>query len=110
MEDAYPRKVRKVISALLNASGVCSQTLRQAVEGYAARKSGGLRIGAEIPSIWVKYVDKVIHHAYQITDEDVELLKQAGYSEDAIFEVTLCAAMGAGLGRLERGLALLRGD
>jgi hypothetical protein len=51
--------------------------------------------------------EKVARHAYRITDEDVGALRSNGYSEDAIFEVTLAAAIGAGLARMERGLAAL---
>ena len=53
--------------------------------------------------------NKVTLNAYKITDQDVQRLKEAGYSEDAIFEITLCASVGAGLTRLERGLMVLRG-
>ena len=35
------------------------------------------------------------------------MLKSAGYSEDEVFELTLCAALGAALGRYERGVAAL---
>src|SRR5438067_8006706 len=56
------------------------------------------------------YVDKVARHAYKVTDEDVGRLQQAGHSDDALFEVTVSAALGAALGRLERGLAALRGE
>ena len=54
------------------------------------------------------YVDKVAKHAYQVTDDDLSRLQQAGHSDDALFEVTVSAALGAALGRLERGLAALR--
>jgi alkylhydroperoxidase family enzyme len=50
----------------------------------------------------------VAKHAYKVTDADVEALRHAGYSEDAIFEITLSAALGAGLARLERGIEALR--
>src|SRR5690242_19638628 len=39
-------------------------------------------------------VDKVAHHAYKITDEDIAAVKSAGLSEDQIFEVAVCAAAG----------------
>ena len=37
-------------------------------------------------------------------------LQGAGGADDAIFEITIAAAVGAALGRLERGLAALRGE
>jgi hypothetical protein len=61
----------------------------------------------QLPSELRSYVDKVAKHAYKVTDEDVEALKRAGHSEDAIFEVTAAAALGAAILRLERGLIAL---
>ena len=49
-------------------------------------------------------------HAYKLTDDDLNALRRAGSSEDAIFEITVSAALGAALDRLERGLAALRGE
>ena len=57
-----------------------------------------------------RYVDMVARHAYKLTDDDLAALQRAGSSEDAIFEITVSAALGAALGRLERGLAALRGE
>jgi hypothetical protein len=54
-------------------------------------------------------VPKVAKHAYQVTDEERTALHQAGYSHDQIFEVTVSAALGAGLMRLESGLSALGG-
>ena len=41
------------------------------------------------------------------TDNDIEALRQTGYSEDAIFEITISAALGAATARLARGLSAL---
>lgn len=61
----------------------------------------------ELPASVRAYVEKVTQHAYKVTDADVESLKRNGYSEDAIFEITGAAAMGAAIMRLERGLIAL---
>jgi alkylhydroperoxidase family enzyme len=53
------------------------------------------------------YLEKVRLHAYRVTDADVQSLKDAGYSEDQVFEHTVSAAVAAGLARLEAGLAAL---
>jgi hypothetical protein len=53
------------------------------------------------------YLDKVRRHAYKVVDGDVDALKQAGWSEDALFEATVATAVGEGLRRLELGLAAL---
>ena len=83
------------------------------VEGRMARASG--RRGKEkkqpdlVPEVLRAYVDKLARHAYKITEEDLASLQRAGYSEDAIFELSIAAAVGVGAVRLERGLAALRG-
>ncbi|HEX9380101.1 MAG TPA: hypothetical protein VF891_01270 [Gaiellaceae bacterium] len=55
-----------------------------------------------------RYLEQVRLHAYKVTDEDVEELKTAGFTEDELFEQTVSAATAAGLERLEAGLATLR--
>jgi alkylhydroperoxidase family enzyme len=59
------------------------------------------------PPEFALYLDKVRRHAYRITDEDIEALTRAGYSDDAIFELTVAAAVAAGLERLRAGLRVL---
>ena len=46
-------------------------------------------------------------NAYKVTDQDIQALKDAGYSEDVIFEQTVSVAVAAGLERLEAGLEVL---
>lgn len=53
------------------------------------------------------YLEKVRRHAYRVTDEEVEELGRAGWSEDAILEATLAAALGAARLRLRAGLEAL---
>jgi alkylhydroperoxidase family enzyme len=55
----------------------------------------------------VGYLEQVRTGAYAILDEDVEALKQAGCSEDEIFEQTVAAAVGEGFRRLDAGLRAL---
>ena len=47
-------------------------------------------------------------HAYTVGDADVRALKDAGHSEDEIFEQTVSAAVAAGLDRLDAALDALR--
>ncbi len=60
-----------------------------------------------VPDELSDWVEKVALHAYRTTDEDIELLKAAGYSEDQLFELTVAAALGASRARLERALGTL---
>jgi alkylhydroperoxidase family enzyme len=61
----------------------------------------------EAPSDFAPYLDKVRRNAYEVTDGDVQALKDSGYSEDVIFEQTVSVAVAAGLERLEAGLEAL---
>jgi alkylhydroperoxidase family enzyme len=60
------------------------------------------------PPAFAGYLEKVQAHAYRVTDADVEKLKDAGFTEDEIFEHTVSAAVAAGLDRLDAALAVLR--
>ena len=60
------------------------------------------------PPDFAAYLEKVRLHAYRVTDADVQALRDAGYSDDEIFEQTVSAAVAAGLERLEAGLDTLR--
>jgi len=55
---------------------------------------------AALPEDVRPYVDKVHRHAYEIIDGDVDALRGA-FTEDQIFELTVAAATGAGLRRLD---------
>ena len=61
----------------------------------------------EAPPELASYLDKVRLNAYKVTDQDVQALKDAGFSEDVIFEQTVSVAVAAGLKRLEAALAVL---
>jgi alkylhydroperoxidase family enzyme len=52
-------------------------------------------------------IDKVAHRAYQISDEDFAAVRAAGLSEDQIFEIVVCAAIGEATRQYERALAAL---
>jgi alkylhydroperoxidase family enzyme len=59
------------------------------------------------PAAFGPFLEKVRRHAYRVTDEDVEALKAAGHSEDEIFELTVAAAVAAGLERRAAALRVL---
>lgn len=39
-------------------------------------------------------IDKVALRSYRVTDEDIAVARAAGLSEDQVFEVVVCAAVG----------------
>ena len=53
------------------------------------------------------YVGLVRSHPARVTDADIQRLRAVGLDDDAIFELTVAAALGAGMDRLRAGLSLL---
>jgi hypothetical protein len=124
----YAALTKRLVDSVLAAPGHTASELRHAVLARAARLGGHPSSplsqrergtggedqwgtgGEDIPPALAAYVDKVALHAYKVTDEDLAALQQAGNSDDMLFEVTVSAALGAALGRLERGLSALRGE
>lgn len=95
----YEDHRKHLVSAVLDAPGDTPGDLRRA----ALHNRG-------VPAPLAAYVDKVARHAYRVTDADVAALQQAGHSDDSLFEITVAAAVGAALHRLDRGMAALRGE
>jgi hypothetical protein len=97
----YREQVADTTRAVLDSPGTTSRDVRWAA--FHRRL-------AELPPELRTFVDKVRLQAWRISDDDIAVLQAAGHDEDAIFEVTAAAALGAAIMRLERGLHLLHGD
>jgi alkylhydroperoxidase family enzyme len=54
------------------------------------------------PPEMTAYLEKVRERAYAVVDSDIDALREAGFSEEAIFEQTVAVAIGEGLRRLDR--------
>jgi alkylhydroperoxidase family enzyme len=52
-------------------------------------------------------VDTVARHAWKVTDAHVAVARAAGLSEDEIFELTVCAALGQATRQLTAALTAL---
>ena len=52
-------------------------------------------------------IDKVTKHAYQVTDEDIAAARASGLTEDQIFEMVVCAAIGQSSRQYDKALAAL---
>jgi hypothetical protein len=98
MHGRHAEVMRRVHDAVLGADGSLPYETRLA-----------LAAGREIPDELKPYAEKVARHAYRITDRDIEALREAGYDDDAIFEVTVAVALGAGLYRRDVGLKAVAG-
>lgn len=61
----------------------------------------------DVPENARALIDKVSRNAWKVTDEDVAAAKQAGLSDDEIFELAVCAAIGQSTRQLDAALAAL---
>jgi hypothetical protein len=52
-------------------------------------------------------IDKVAKHAHKITDEDIAAARASSLSEDQIFEIVVCAAVGQATRQYDAALAAL---
>ena len=74
---------RELVVRVLAGKGTAARELRR-----AAFDNAGL--SQPIRTL----VEKVANHAYRVTDEDVAAVRAAGLSENQIFEIVICAAIG----------------
>jgi hypothetical protein len=87
---------RALIARVLDGNGKASPELRR-----AAFDNAGL--GEPMRTL----IQKVADHAYRVTDEDVAAVRVAGLSEDQIFEIVVCAAIGQASRQYKNALAAL---
>lgn len=104
MKTEFSKMVDRLATKTLDGPGKVTAALRREVATYAAAPEPG---NEHIPPVLMQYLTKVAMHSYRVTDADIARLKAAGYSEDELYELTVSAAFGAGLARLNHGLALL---
>lgn len=81
-------------------------------QAMAARAAWFAQTGGDppvVPESWQEYVDKVAQHAYKVTDETIDHLRER-HPEHEIYEATIAAALGAASERLAAGLRALRGE
>lgn len=98
----------QLVDAVLDTPGETNGALRRAlVEETALLCNTGK--GEGVDAKLDAYVKKVALHAYRVTDEDIARLRASGYGEDAIFEITLSIALGAGMNCLTQAMQAVRG-
>jgi alkylhydroperoxidase family enzyme len=95
ISDPYAALRDIVLETVLQGPGEIDPSIRAAA---AARSS----VPAELQDL----VEKIHHHAYKVTDEDVARLKST-YTDDELFEIIVSAALGASRQRLLAGLDAL---
>jgi hypothetical protein len=91
------RQARKALAArILEGDGAASPAERR-----AAFNNTGL--GEPLYTL----IDKVARHAHRVTDEDIARARASGLSEDQIFEIIVCAAIGQATRQYDGALAAL---
>src|SRR5688500_9212856 len=96
MIDRHAPRLSELRKAVLASPGVTTPALRRAV---AER--------GDVPAAIADYVATLHEHADRVAMADLESLQRAGYHDDAIFEITVAAAVGAASHRCARALAVL---
>ena len=100
-------RLQRLLDALLRSPDG-QPGLRRAAAARAAELGGGALASADaLPAELEPWIQRVAREAWEATDDDVARLRSAGYSEDAIFEVTVAAAVGAAVARYQAGMRAL---
>ena len=87
---------KELIARILEGDGMASPAQRRAAFDHSA-------IGEPLNTL----IDKVTKHAYQVTDEDMAAARTSGLSEDQIFELVVCAAIGQASRQYDKALGAL---
>ena len=86
-----------LVTRILEGAGKASLSERRA----AFNNSG-------LPEPLGTLVDKVARHADKVTDEDINDARTSGLSEDQVFEIVVCAAIGQATRQYDGALAALQ--
>jgi len=102
-----PEHVQSLVDRVLTSdAAVSTPALRREVFDYVAALTRG-QVPIAPPVDLTPYLRKVALHAYKVLDREVEAIQAAGFDVDQAFEVTVAAAVSAGVTRLEMALAAL---
>ena len=87
---------RELVARVLEGDGKAATELRRAAFENA-------RLGEPVLTL----IEKVARRSYQVTDADIAAVRAAGLSEDQIFEIVVCAAVGQASRQYASALAAL---
>jgi alkylhydroperoxidase family enzyme len=72
-----------------------------------ADQRAGAFDNATVPEALRRLLEKVATRSAQVTDADFAAAKEAGFTDDQLFELVICAAVGHSTRQYEAGLAAL---
>lgn len=104
---ALPKTIQKVVEALLGSAGKTDPALRHAIFERTRKGTGEIPLQGPGAVGVRELVQKIDDRPWTVSDEDFLMLRRAGYCEDKLFEITVAAATGAGVRRLEAGFRAL---
>jgi len=96
LDDAKRTAHRAVVARILEGDGRASRAQRRAAFDDVV-------VGEPLRTL----IGKVTREPARVTDEDIALVKQSGLSEDEVFELVVCAAVGQATRQYESALAAL---
>ena len=96
-----PAELQLGVEQMLAAEGVTEPDQRRAIMAFVREQWDEPPMADKPPEVLHAYLRKLARHAYRITDEDIEALREAGYDDDALYEVTVVGAFSAGLVGIE---------
>jgi alkylhydroperoxidase family enzyme len=88
---------KAVVTRILEGDGRVSHALRRAAFDNAELAE----------PVLAALIDKLVRHAYKVTDEDIAAARASGLSEDQIFELVVCAAIGEATRQSDMAFAAL---
>lgn len=103
MSEAVTRLRKAVVERAVHGAGRASAGARRAAFDNQPVGGDDAAASAAITAL----LDKVAHAAWTVTDDDVAAATQAGLSDDEIFELSVCAALGQATRQLDAALAAL---
>lgn len=95
-EDKKQKAHRALVDRVLSGEG----------RATAQQRADAFNNAGVTPSVRT-LIDKVATRPVQVTEEDFAAAKASGCSEDQLFELVICAALGESARQYEAGLAAL---
>lgn len=96
MSEAVSRMRKTVVERVLHGAGKTTGIERRAAFD-----------NRDVPAAARALIEKVARNAWKVTDEDIAAVKAAGLSDDQIYELVICGALGQSMRQLDSARAAL---
>lgn len=98
MPESFTALRVRLVDRVVEGEGETPTTLRR-----AARANAGLDGATQ------QLVERVVRYPSEVNDDDLAAARSEGRSEDAVFELVVCAALGEAERQLDEALRLIEG-